>query len=348
MIFLCNLSFVIWSSQQLDLEIPSVYTLAYEHQLDYRGRTKYFVKSSSALFLKVHTPELKPGLNISKGGFLVHLNTGSNKDYNKHMVHAANISLEILINNSSDHGEVEGRNLEFRWTKLKTSIDTEIDDEVTNHRQHLSNRTISSRDVIIRRKSCIQTVMNKIVDSYAPIFNRGNGDKVVYLGGPTHGNIGDLALAEGSRILLEKYMNKSIMICGDIQSQTGVPIKIPRCNPSEIVNGAGGEGMGTIFYQPGSMQRLLTINYVHFCSELITHTFSLFKKGGNWGSLYYAIQEERLTAMKIANQYGINFISGAQTLYFADHSLKFESKNRDIIKTLNRDKVTLAWRYVGS
>ena len=52
--------------------------------------------------------------------------------------------------------------------------------------------------------------------------------------------------------------------------------------------------------------------------------------------------------MREANSHGINFISGAQTLYFSNRSFQFESGVRKTIKTLNREKISLAWRQHSS
>ena len=90
-----NDSTAILSSQQLDLDKRGVYTLEYEKSLNYIQRAKYFVMVSTVSALGVHSPVLDAGWNISRKGFLIHLNMNSNKEYNNRIMNPGSIVLNV-------------------------------------------------------------------------------------------------------------------------------------------------------------------------------------------------------------------------------------------------------------
>ena len=114
------------------------------------------------------------------------------------------------------------------------------------------------------------------------------------------------------------HLNRSITFCGDMQSV--VEPKIAFCDFSEV-KAMLKEGMGFIYYQPG----------------------------GNWGSLYYAIQDDnRIPTLQAASSAEITVISAPQTIYYESSKQNYAKADAERINTLSSDFVKLMWRQHAS
>ena len=113
-------------------------------------------------------------------------------------------------------------------------------------------------------------------------------------------------------------MNKTVHLCGDVQSD--FPPKIPHCNFNDIKALVGG-GKGFIYYQPG----------------------------GSWGSLYYRVHDDyRIPLLQVATGAGIRTISAPQTIFYENSKQNYAQFDASRVNSLSPRYITLMWRQHDS
>ena len=161
------------------------------------------------------------------------------------------------------------------------------------------------------RNFCLDYIKNKSMRIWESLLASW-GPNVIYMGPSTHRNLGDALLALGSVKML-RFFNKDITFCGDPQSNYFHP-KVMYCDDNKIIEVVKDNGF--IYYHPG----------------------------GNWGDMYPGAHHQRMRTLQLASQKGINMISGPQTFFYTNNSVR-EQEDAVIVSQLQfPNKTVLSWR----